>query len=73
MKNLMKFTKMLTMTAVFIGLVACAGLDRQGQGTLLGAGAGALGGAALSNGGALGTIGGAAVGGVIGHEVTKPK
>jgi hypothetical protein len=32
-----------------------------------------LGGALLTNGSAVGTIGGAAVGGIIGHEVSKPK
>ncbi|MEQ1485675.1 glycine zipper 2TM domain-containing protein [Methyloglobulus sp.] len=47
-------------------------MSRQGQNTAIGAGAGALGGAVLTNGSGLGTIGGAAVGGVIGHEASKP-
>jgi len=33
----------------------------------------AVGGAILTNGSAVGTVGGAAVGGIIGHEVSKPK
>ena len=33
----------------------------------------AVGGALLTDGSAVGTIGGAAVGGIIGHEVSKPK
>jgi osmotically inducible lipoprotein OsmB len=52
-------------------LVGCAGMTAQEKGTAIGAGAGAVGGAILG-GGTLGTLGGAAVGGVIGHEVTKP-
>ena len=39
--------------------------------TAIGAGAGALGGAVLTDGSTLGTLGGAAVGGVIGHQVGK--
>ncbi len=39
--------------------------------TAIGAGVGALGGAALTHGSALGTVGGAAVGGVVGNVVTK--
>jgi osmotically inducible lipoprotein OsmB len=41
--------------------------------TVIGAGAGAIGGALLTNGSAVGTVGGAAAGGIIGHEVSKPK
>ena len=40
---------------------------------MIGAGVGAVGGAALSGGSALGTVGGAAVGGVIGNQVGKDK
>ena len=39
--------------------------------TAIGAGAGALGGAVLTDGSTLGTLGGAAVGGIIGHQVGK--
>jgi osmotically inducible lipoprotein OsmB len=41
------------------------------KGGAIGAGVGAVGGAAVSNGGVLGTVGGAAGGGVIGNEVGK--
>lgn len=54
-----------------LALSACSGMTRQDQNTALGAGAGAIGGAVLTGGSALGTVGGAAVGGVIGHEVGK--
>ena len=52
-------------------LSACSGMSEQGKSTAVGAGVGAVGGAILTGGNALGTIGGAAVGGVVGHEVAK--
>lgn len=61
-----------SLAALLVGLGGCAGMSEQEKGTAIGAGAGAIGGAVLG-GGTLGTLGGAAVGGVIGHEVTKPK
>jgi len=55
--------------AVLLGLGGCSGMSTQERNTAIGAGVGAVGGAVLTNGSALGTVGGAAVGGVIGHEV----
>ena len=54
-----------------IALSGCSGMSEQGKSTAIGAGVGAVGGAVLTGGSALGTIGGAAVGGVVGHEVAK--
>ena len=48
-------------------------MSTRDRNTAIGAGAGAVGGAALTGGSALGTVGGAAVGGVIGHEVDGKK
>jgi len=63
-----------TLTAVaLLGLTGCSGMSRQDKGTAIGAGVGAVGGAVLTGGSALGTVGGAAVGGLIGREVKKPK
>lgn len=56
---------------VAISLSACSNWSKRDRNTALGAGAGAIGGAVLSDGSALGTLGGAAVGGVIGHQVSK--
>lgn len=64
---------LLTTTLALGGLAGCAGMTQQERGTAIGAGAGAVGGAVLTDGGVLGTLGGAAVGGVIGNEVSKPK
>jgi osmotically inducible lipoprotein OsmB len=63
----------LALNAVAITLFAtlggCAGMSARDQNTAVGAGIGAIGGSILTNGSAIGTIGGAAVGGVIGNQV----
>jgi osmotically inducible lipoprotein OsmB len=73
MKTIQKFARGTMVMALFISLSGCAGMTTQGRNTAIGAGAGALGGAAITGGSPLGTVGGAAVGGVIGHEISKPK
>jgi osmotically inducible lipoprotein OsmB len=55
--------------AVVLGLTACAGMSTQEKHTAIGAGAGAVLGSVLTGGSPIGTVGGAAVGGVIGHQV----
>ncbi|GGY08565.1 hypothetical protein GCM10007160_39910 [Litchfieldella qijiaojingensis] len=57
---------------VLLSLAACSGMSAQDKGTAMGAGVGAVGGSVLTGGSAIGTVGGAAVGGVIGHEISKP-
>ena len=47
-------------------------MSKQDQNTAVGAGAGALGGAVLTGGSTIGTIGGAALGGLIGNQL-KPE
>jgi len=54
---------------LLLGLSGCAGMSSQDKNTAIGAGVGAVGGAVLTDGSTLGTVGGAAVGGVIGHEI----
>ena len=56
--------------ALLLGLGGCSGMSTQDKNTAIGAGVGAVGGAVLTGGGVLGTVGGAAVGGIIGHEVS---
>ena len=60
----------VTVTVLF-GLGGCAGMSQQDKNTAIGAGVGAIGGSVLTGGSAVGTVGGAAVGGVIGHELKK--
>lgn len=54
-------------------LTGCAGMSQRDKNIAVGAGVGAVGGSVLTGGSALGTLGGAAVGGVIGNEVSKDK
>jgi osmotically inducible lipoprotein OsmB len=51
-------------TVLFV-LSGCAGMSA------IGAGVGAVGGSVLTGGSTTGTVGGAAVGGIIGHEIKK--
>ena len=73
MKTKRKITVSALTIAVIVGLIGCSGMSTRDRNTAIGAGAGAVGGAALTGGSALGTVGGAAVGGVIGHEVDGKK
>jgi len=59
--------------AVLLGVAGCSGMSTRDKDTAIGAGAGAVAGAVLTDGSAVGTIGGAAVGGVIGNQVGKGK
>lgn len=59
-----------TIAVIFLcGLAGCADMSPRDRNTAIGAGVGAVGGAILTGGSALGTVGGAAVGGVIGNQV----
>jgi len=73
MNTIQKLAAATFALAMLLGLGACAGTSAQDRNTAIGAGAGAIGGAVLTGGSTLGTVGGAAVGGVIGHEVSKDK
>ena len=52
---------------------ACSNMSTRDKNTAIGAGIGAIGGAVLTNGSALGTVGGAAVGGIIGNQINTRK
>ena len=71
----MKAIKQLIVTAsiatVALGLTGCAGMSQQDKNTAIVAGAGAVVGGVLTGGSAVGTVGGAAVGGVIGNQVKQ--
>lgn len=62
------------LTAVVLcGLGACAGMSQRERNLVIGAGTGAVAGAALTGGSAVGTVGGAAVGGFIGNEIGRKR
>ncbi|PIJ51793.1 glycine zipper 2TM domain [Erwinia sp. OLTSP20] len=54
-----------------VSLTACSLWSKRDRNTAIGAGVGAVGGNILTGGSGLGTLGGAAVGGIIGHQVSK--
>jgi len=69
MKTIQKLTVSALAVAVLLGVGGCSGMTQRDQNTAIGAGVGAVGGSVLTGGSAIGTIGGAAVGGVIGNQV----
>lgn len=71
MKTIKRFTVGSFAAVMLLGLVGCAGMSSQEKSTAVGAGVGAIGGSILTGGSTAGTLGGAAVGGIIGHETSK--
>jgi osmotically inducible lipoprotein OsmB len=68
--------KNLIALAAFCGALAlggCSNMSQRDQNTAVGAGIGAVGGAVLTGGSTMGTVGGAAVGGFIGNQVDPKK
>ncbi|HDF2327142.1 TPA: osmotically-inducible lipoprotein OsmB [Morganella morganii] len=72
MKMNMKRVSTVTLSAVLLLAVAgCSNMSKRDRNTAIGAGVGAVGGAILTDGSALGTVGGAAIGSLIGNQVKK--
>jgi osmotically inducible lipoprotein OsmB len=63
----------VALTTVVLLASGCAGMTEREKSIAVGAGAGAIGGAILTGGSTIGTVGGAAVGGLIGNEVDKKR
>lgn len=66
-----RITAGLLAATLVLSMSACSNWSKRDRNTALGAGAGAIGGSILSNGSGLGTVGGAAVGGIIGHQISR--
>ena len=73
MKILHKFAVVAMTAVVLLDVTACSGMSSRDKSTAIGAGVGAAAGAVVTGGGVLGTLGGAAVGGVIGNQIGKDK
>ena len=73
MKNLRKSMLNAMIAMSLVSTVSCSDMTARDKSTAIGAGVGAVGGAVLTHGGVLGTVGGAAVGGIIGNQVGKDK
>lgn len=68
---LVRVTGTAILAVASLAMTACSGMTQQEKSTAIGAGVGAIGGSILTGGSTTGTLGGAAVGGVIGHEIKK--
>lgn len=71
MNTIQKIAVKAAVLTLLFGLIGCSGMSTQDKNTAVGAGVGAVGGSVLTGGSAAGTVGGAAVGGIIGHEIKK--
>jgi osmotically inducible lipoprotein OsmB len=69
MNKMKSLATRIAMIVIMLDLTACAGMSTHDKNTAIGAGAGAVIGAVLTGGSSVGTVGGAAVGGVIGNQV----
>lgn len=70
----MKAKSLIPMLALVLFAGGCStwdGLSKREKSAAIGAGVGGVAGAVVTNGGVLGTVGGAAIGGVIGDQVGK--
>lgn len=68
-----KITLAILAASLVVGLSGCGSMSKRDKSTAIGAGVGGVAGAVLTNGSVLGTVGGAAVGGIIGNQVGKHK
>jgi len=69
MKKARSLIVQATVVSSLLALTACSGMSERQRNTAIGAGIGGVAGSVLTDGGTLGTVGGAAVGGVIGNQV----
>jgi osmotically inducible lipoprotein OsmB len=69
MKNIRQSTAGIVIISAVLGLSGCSGMSTQTRNTAIGAGVGGVAGSVLTNGSTLGTVGGAAAGGLIGNQV----
>ena len=73
MKTMHGLTVGAVAVAVLLGVGGCSGMSKRDESTAIGAGVGGVAGAVLTDGSVLGTVGGAAVGGLIGNQIGKDK
>jgi osmotically inducible lipoprotein OsmB len=73
MSTLKRISLIAATLALAFSLTACAGMSNRDRSTAIGAGIGAIGGSVLTGGSSVGTVAGAAVGGVIGNQLDKDK
>ncbi len=67
--NAKRMATVMLAAVLVASLSGCSNWSKRDRNTVIGAGAGAIGGSILTHGSGLGTLGGAAVGGIIGHQI----
>ena len=73
MKTIRNFANGTVLVLALAALSGCAGMSNRDRNITAGAGIGAVAGAMLTGGSPVGTVGGAAVGGVIGNEISRDR
>lgn len=68
---LLKRSGTITVVLLITFAVSACGMSHRGRNTAIGTGVGAVGGAVLTGGSTWGTLGGAAIGGIVGHQVSR--
>lgn len=68
MKDVARFAGVVVM---LVALGGCANMGARERNAALGAAVGGVAGSLLTDGGTLGTLGGAAIGGYLGHQVER--
>ncbi len=71
MKTKNNLAPTLVAATLILSLSGCSNMSTRDKNTAIGAGVGAVAGAVLTGGGSLGTVGGAAVGGIIGNQIGR--
>lgn len=71
MKTLHKIAAVSATALALTAMSGCSTMNQRDKNTAIGATIGAVGGAILTGGSGIGTAGGAAVGGVIGHQIGR--
>ncbi|MBH2944062.1 osmotically-inducible lipoprotein OsmB [Serratia ureilytica] len=69
--NIKRAAGVLVGVMATLSVTACGHMSNRDRNTAIGAGVGAVGGAVLTDGSTLGTLGGAALGGIIGHQTSR--
>ncbi|EPG5721058.1 MULTISPECIES: osmotically-inducible lipoprotein OsmB [Serratia] len=69
--NIKRAASVLVVVMATLSVTACGHMSNRDRNTAIGAGVGAVGGAVLTDGSTLGTLGGAALGGIIGHQTSR--
>lgn len=73
MTTISSMTLRLTLVLLALGMAGCAGMTNRERNTAMGAGVGAVAGSVLTGGSAIGTVGGAAIGGLIMNGTTDKR